>query len=172
MLSFAKMRCPVDQSEPGQEKTRAEEERGREKSDRARELEEEEKGGEEADRQTEREKVIETSSYNRLLGSVMKQLSDTFNFLSPSLSVLIICICPSPTFSLSFFPPLTSFSHTPPQPLPSLVSPLCVNLSIPLWEKPPDVRLLGSSLAARPGSLGHDDWIIAVVRSQAAIDLI
>lgn len=64
---------------------------GKKKRERQREREgwrrKEEKGVEE----TDREKGIETSSYNRLLGSVMKQLSDKFNFLL--LPLFSSCLC-------------------------------------------------------------------------------
>lgn len=62
---------------------------------------EEEKGVE------EREWGIETSSYNRLLGGVMKQLSDAFYFLL--LSLLLLCLSSSVFSSSSPSPQLCLF---------------------------------------------------------------
>lgn len=72
--------------------------------ERARERDGGGKGRREWRRQTNREKGFETSSYNRLLDSVMKQLSDTFNFLC----LTLLSTCLSHHLSVSLF-------HLPPQ---------------------------------------------------------
>lgn len=100
----------------------------------------EEKGVEE----TDREKGIETSSYNRLLGSVMKQLSDKFNFLllplfssclSHHLSLFHLLLCPLLTLSdlFPFFLLLLLnqiFIHL--SPLSSVPFSLSTNTLVPL----------------------------------------
>lgn len=142
MLSFAKARCPVNQWHCGK---RDWEERDRGEKEGVKEMEEE--SGEGSGR--DREKGFETTSYNRLLGSVMKQfsiclshhlslsflhllLSSVFFLCSLFLTVILFflshfSICFSSISHLFLFPEY----HTFPSMCPNCPLPL-FSLSLPL----------------------------------------